>query len=602
MSSGTQAAGISLHEMQSRQYCGFILLPRELIFKILEALDSGSVLACTPLSTYFNSAGVDVILRRNDVLDAGAYCRVSALVNATSATPPPDALAALLATTAPPGRVRHLHCTFKLSEDAEHLDEKTLEDPDILPASRLEITGLFALQRIGALLSKVDTLDRVTLDLSGLKHGLLSGNACPLLGNLIHTIIRKGCRTLEVKCKQNPFGNDDPWVFPIREDTSRSPPDRTCGSSSNILSRLSSICSLFLSGREEVPNGHRRLRSNSSSTSQQPKHLPKPEIHPHITKLDIDGSFFHPTGRPWMSDFLAYSPITDFTISLTSKSASSNFIDFGFKTLLQTVPRLQSLTVLNVDGQTIHQIIPRLRPFTALKFLTITLNSHLSSHPIVVQDAATPFTPGNVERLSISPGLIDYMILGTVTALKMTEFEIIYGRHAWHTLSSLCVHVKTVRDFYAKISVPMCISLTLSCMEDSWYANHDGNDQREEENTAKQESSPPWFITALESQDGADLVAVDSLRLELLPAGLKRGRLQQKTPCVDNICKLLSFFPGVKQINLCGPTSFRDDAAGALVVPKDVRQAVVQPVYEACSSLATLRIGEEVYPRPLVAL
>ncbi|RXW22025.1 hypothetical protein EST38_g3851 [Candolleomyces aberdarensis] len=563
---------------------GFDSLPRELLIKIFQEFDNGAILNCTTVSTYFNSVGVDVILHRHNIVDASAFCEVKVLVNAKFARPV-DPLAALLASARPPNRIKHLHCTIRLTTATSHFGAGTLEYPP-MSRDRLEITGVFALRRLNLFLSKLKAVDKVTLNLSGLKYGLMSTpDVGPLLADLVHNIIQKGCRVLQVKSKRSPFG-DQPWTFPIPDQALKSPSTRRFTISS-ILSSIFSLCGVFkFSKKEPRKHGHRRIHSEASISPPTPQ-----AILPRVSKLDIDSSFFHPTGSSWMSDLLAYSPLTELVVSLHS-SSTPDFVQRGFPTLLQTVPRLQSLTLLSVGDKVIQNIMPRLRPFVALKHLSVCLDNHLSSQPISVPDTSTPFAPSNLQSLSLSPQLIDYMILGTVTALNLKEFEIVYGQHAQVMISSICQHVKSVRDFYEKISAPMAITLTLSCVRGVSFPSSSSSDDSDSSPQEEADGSP-GVINMLEAQYRTDLATVNTLQIELLPNGLEGEKN------MENVLKLLSFFPKIKKLHLRGAKDFRH-ATGPLAVPRDVRQVVVQPVYSTCSTLAALYIADEPYQRPLI--
>ncbi|KAJ2930261.1 hypothetical protein H1R20_g6802, partial [Candolleomyces eurysporus] len=548
---------------------GFDSLPRELLIKIFQEFDNGAILNCTTISTYFNSVGVDVILHRHNIIDPSAFCEVKVLVNAKFARPV-DPLAALLASARPPNRIKHLHCTIRLTTATSHFGVGSLEYPP-MSRDRLEITGVFALRRLNLFLSKLKAVDKVTLNLSGLKYGLMSTpDVSPLLAELVHNIIQKGCRLLQVKSKRSPFG-DQPWTFPIPDQAIKSPSTRRFTISS-ILSGIFSLCGLFkFSKKEPRKHGHRRIHSEASISPPAPQ-----AILPRVSKLDIDSSFFHPTGSSWMSDLLAYSPLTELVVSLHS-SSTPDFVQRGFPTLLQTVPRLQSLTLLSVGEKVIQNIMPRLRPFVALK--------HLSTPQLHSLQATSKACPS-------PPQLIDYMILGTVTALNLKEFEIVYGQHAQVMISSICQHVKSVRDFYEKISAPVAITLTLSCVRGVSFPSSSSSDDSDSSPQEEADGSP-GVINMLEAQYRTDLATVNTLQIELLPNGLEGEKN------MENVLKLLSFFPKIKKLHLRGAKDFRH-ATGPLVVPRDVRQVVVQPVYSTCSTLAALYIADEPYQRPLI--
>jgi hypothetical protein len=293
-----------------------------------------------------------------------------------------------------------------------------------------------------------------------------------------------------------------------------------------------------------------------------------------------------------MSDLLAYSPLTELVVSLHSSSAP-DFVERGFPTLLQTVPRLQSLTLLGVDEKVIQSVLPRLRPFVALKHLSVCLDGRLSSQPIAVPETSTPFAPSNLQSLSLSPQLIDYMILGTVTALNLKEFEIVYGRHAQVMVSSICQHVKSVRDFYEKLSAPMAVTLTISCVRGVSFPSSSSSSDDSDSSPQEDVDGSQGVISILEAQYRTDLATVDTLQIELLPNGLEGEKN------MENILRLLSFFPKIKKLHLRGAKDFRH-ATGPLVVPRDVRQVVVQPVYSTCGTLATLYIADQPYQRPLI--
>ncbi|KAJ2912419.1 hypothetical protein MD484_g7994, partial [Candolleomyces efflorescens] len=566
------------------RFSGFDSLPRELLTRILQEFDNAAVLDCTTVSSYFNSVGVDVILHRHNIVNPSELCEVKVLVNAKF-TKPADPLAALLASARPPNRIKHLHCTLRLTTATSQFGAGAVEYPPMLQ-DRLELTGTFALRRLNLFLSKLKAVEKVTLNLSGLKYGFMSTpDVSPLLADLVHNIIQKGCRLLQVKSKRSPFG-DQPWTFPIPDQAMKSPSTRRFTISS-ILSSLFSLCGLFkVSKKEPRKRGHRRIHSETSISPPTPQ-----GILPRVNKLDIDSSFFHPTGRSWMSDLLAYSPLTELVVSFHS-SSSPDFVQHGFPTLLQTVPRLQSLTLLGVDEKIIQHVLPRLRPFVALKHLSVCLDGRLSSQPIAFPETSTPFAPSNLQSLSLSPQLIDYMILGTVTSLNLKEFEIVYGRHAQVMISSICQHVKSIRDFYEKISAPMTITLTISCVRGVSFPSSSSSDDSDSSPQEDVDGSQ-GVINILEAQYRTDLATVDTLQIELLPNGLEGEKN------MENILKLLSFFPRIKKLHLRGAKDFRH-ATGPLVVPRDVRQVVVQPVYSTCSTLATLYIAGEPYQRPLI--
>lgn len=439
-----------------------------------------------------------------------------------------------------------------------------------------------ALNRLSEFLSRAKTLEKVTFK-------VLDWTQFPdcfsrLFQDLLHTTISKGCSNLQVQCPDLPFGGHG-WILPAPVHSS--PP--TGLSLSAILFGLRRL--LFSSKVQHSRVGDLHL----------PVHL-SPGIISQVNKLDVDSTLFHPSGARWMSDFLARSPLTDFTISMSQYTAPY-FATNGLASLLKGAPQLQSLTILNATSEEVQQIAPRLRPFIALKNLTLRLSRSSFDQPSSFEDSARPFSPANLERLSLSAELVNYMLLGTVTALNLKEIEITCGVGDKYTPRGVVEGIASVHDFFDKISVPISISVRFACAGACMDVSHPQYNADDGSPLLRGYFTDPISVPFLDAPAGLKfqnqeiLSQVDALTLELYPQVQRYLELDD----LDRVVDLVGCFAGVRKVIVRCTGDFREAPnEGVDVLKEEVAESIVQPIYARCTALASLWVGEEEFLRPLV--
>ncbi|KAJ3522068.1 hypothetical protein NMY22_g12049 [Coprinellus aureogranulatus] len=532
----------------------FTQLPLEILLKILQEVDNKAVLSCAQLSPLLNAACVDVLLQRHNIQDPAAYCEVQAAVpKDLSEDPPPDVLSVLLVSVRRYPRLAHLHCTIPpptVTSWPSQTAQEALRTTSLREQATTDrVTRAF--NRLGKLLARVEVVENFTLNvLEPPDWNCHPRCLSTLLEALLHTIIGKGCGTLQISCPRIPFA-DEHWELPVLADPSPS-------SGLALSNILSSLLGLFGNrpSKGSPQNCQRRL-SNPSSY-----------IHPRITCLDVDSTLFHPLGMHWISDLLAHSPLTHFTVWMNSTTLPSWFTVQGFATLLKRAPHLQSLAVLNANPQDVQTIATRLRPFRSLNTLKFTLTPNPSSNLLSFEGSATPFAPEKLEHLSVSSALVDYMLLGTVTAQNLKSVEIVYGREDRYTPRTITEDIQSVSDFFDRISVPISIARPFA----------------------------DYLIEDMKAQDRRILSRIDRLSLELYPKQLRFFEPSDIHGMID----FVECFASAKKIMVGGVKDFRETPnREAATLRSEIGKGLVQPIYSKCRSLESLWVGEVEYLRPL---
>ncbi|KAJ3533848.1 hypothetical protein NMY22_g7166 [Coprinellus aureogranulatus] len=551
----------------------FTQLPLEILLKILQEVDNKAVLSCAQLSPLLNAACVDILLQRHNMQDPAVYCEVQLTVSESlSQDPPPDVLSAMLVSARRYPRMRHLHCTILTPGVGGWLGSRTRSLKEQAMTDR--VTPAF--NRLHELLSRVEVLEQFTLNVSEPP----DWNSHPhcihrLLEPLLHSIIGKGCINLQITCPAVPFA-DERWELPVPSPV---PADPSIPSGLSLSKMLSSLLGFFgnRSSNNSSQNHHRRLSS------------PLSYIQPRITNLDVDSTLFQPLGMQWMSELLAHSPLTSFTVWMGPETPATWFAAHGFAALLKGAPGLQSLSVLNAGPQDVQTIATRLRPFKSLQNLTITLTANPSSDLLSFVGSATPFAPDALEQLSLSSTLVDYMLLGTVTAPDLKRIQVMYGKEDRYTPRTICEDIESVSDFINKISVPISIAVNLVCAGSSILGDAVFH---------KYLTDPfaEYFIEDLKAEGPRILSRVDTLSLELHPRQLRMLNPSD----IGGIIDLVECFSGAKKVMVGGVKDFRETPnREAATLRSEIGKGLVQPIYSKCTSLESLWVGEVEYLRPL---